>query len=275
MNERTLILGGRGFLGQRLRDAWGCPATDHKIYTMQDAERIMDEFQPKLVINCIGYNGVKNVDDCDRDPDKTYMSNTFVPIMLAELALRRGFKLVQISSGCIYHYDHRVQAPRTEQDPPDYFDLAYSRSKIACEWGLLGLMPRLNALIVRVRIPLDDRPHVRNILDRLVQFKKVINIPNSVTYVPDFMRALEHLIQQDARGLFNVVNKGVLLYPELLDVYRKYVRDFNYEVIDFEKLAIKRTNVVLSTEKLEKTGFKLRNIREVFEECVQNHLVSL
>jgi 3,5-epimerase/4-reductase len=271
MNERTLII-GQGFIGRRLQEAWGCPASDKKIFSFKDAEDIIDEHRPQVVVNCVGYNGIKNVDDCDREPDKTFLNNTFIPVMLADLAIRRNFKLVQMSSGCIYHYDFKTQSPRTENDPPDYFDLAYSRSKIACEKALLALAPRLNTLIVRLRIPLDDRPHPRNILDRLVQFKKVIRVPNSVTYVPDFIAALEHLIKIDARGLFNVVNKGVLLYPELLDVYKKAVPEFAYEVIDFEKLAIKRTNVVLSTEKLEKTGFKLRNIKEVFEECVQNHL---
>jgi 3,5-epimerase/4-reductase len=274
MNDRVLIV-GTGFLGQRLRDAWGCPATDKKIFSFKDAETIIEEHAPDIVINCVGYNGVKNVDDCDRELDKTFLTNTFVPMMLAELAVRRKFKLVQMTSGCIYHYDHKTQTPRTEEDLPDYFDLAYSRSKIACEQALLGLMPKLNALLVRVRIPLDDRPHPRNILDRLVQFKKVIDVPNSITYVPDFISALEHLIRIDARGLFNVVNKGALVYPDLLDAYKKQVPEFNYEVIDFEKLAMKRTNVVLSTDKLESTGFKIRHIKEVLNECVQNHLVSL
>jgi 3,5-epimerase/4-reductase len=274
VNDRILVV-GQGFIGKRLKEEWNCAATDRKIFAFKDAEDLIDEYRPHVVVNCVGYNGVKNVDDCDREPDKTYLANTFVPFMLAELAMRRNFKLVQMSSGCIYHYDHRLQLPKTEDDAPDYFDLAYSRSKIACERALLSLMPKLNALIVRVRIPLDDRPHPRNILDRLVQFKKVINVPNSVTYIPDFIRAVDHLLKKDARGLFNVVNKGILLYPELLDVYKKHVPDFQYEVIDFEKLAIKRTNVVLSTEKLEKTGFDVRNITEVFDECVQNHLVSL
>ena len=274
MIDRVLIV-GQGFIGRRLRDEWGCLSTDRKIFTFQDAEAIIDEYDPQVVINCVGYNGVKNVDDCDRELDKTFLTNTFIPMMFAELAIRRNFKLVQMSSGCIYHYDFKTQLPKTEEDAPDYFDLAYSRSKIACERALLSLMPKLNALIVRVRIPLDDRPHPRNILDRLVQFKKVINVANSVTYIPDFIKALDHLIKVDARGLYNVVNKGILYYPELLDVYKQSVPDFNYEVIDFEKLAIKRTNVVLSTDKLAKTGFKMRDIREVFGECVQNHLVSL
>jgi len=68
---------------------------------------------------------------------------------------------------------------------------------------------------------------------------------------------------------------GVLRYPELLDVYKKYKPDFQYEIIDYKQLKLVRTNLVLSTEKLEKTGFKMRDIKEVFEECVKGYLKGL
>jgi hypothetical protein len=73
-------------------------------------------------------------------------------------------------------------------------------------------------------------------------------------------------------GIYNVVNKGALRYSELLDVYKKYVPRFEYEIIDYRKLKLIRTNLVLSTEKLERSGFKIRNIKEVLEECVQGYL---
>ncbi|MCX5704368.1 MAG: hypothetical protein NT066_07780, partial [Candidatus Omnitrophica bacterium] len=105
-----------------------------------------------------------------------------------------------------------------------------------------------------------------------INYKKVIDIPNSITFIPDFIKALKHLIESNRKGLFNIVNKGGLRYPELLDVYKKYAPNFQYEVIDFEKLNLVRSNLILSTEKLEKTGFKVRDIHEVLEECVKNYL---
>jgi len=127
-------------------------------------------------------------------------------------------------------------------------------------------------LILRIRIPLDNYPHPKNILTKLINYKRVIDIPNSITYIPDFIKALKHLIEINAKGLFNVVNKGGLRYPELLDIYKKYVPDFQYEVIDFEKLNLVRSNLILSTRKLEETGLKVRDIHEVMEECVKNYL---
>ncbi|MGE5196905.1 MAG: sugar nucleotide-binding protein, partial [Deltaproteobacteria bacterium] len=223
-------------------------------------------------INCIGYTG-KNVDECELDKDKTLTANTFIPVILAESALRNKIKLVHISSGCIYRFDYSKDKPITEAKIPDFFDLFYSRSKIYTEMALEVLCNKFNILIARIRVPLDNRPHPKNILNKLIKYREsIIDLPNSITYIPDLLKALEHLIKIDARGIYNVVNKGGLRYPQLLDVYKKYVPGFEYKVTDLKKLNIVRTNLILSTSKLESSGFKMRNIKEVLEECVKNYL---
>jgi hypothetical protein len=112
----------------------------------------------------------------------------------------------------------------------------------------------------------------RIILNKLIVYRKVIDIPNSVTYAPDFIKALEHLIRIDAWGIYNVLNKNGLMYPDLMDVYKKYVPGFTYEVMDHRKLGLVRTNMIMSVEKLEKTGFKVRPINDVLDECVRNYV---
>jgi len=127
-------------------------------------------------------------------------------------------------------------------------------------------------LILRIRIPLDNRPHPKNILTKLIKYGRVIDIPNSVTYLPDFLKALRHLLKIKAYGIFNTVNKYGLRYPDLLEVYKKYVPDFTYTVIDYKKLGLVRTNLVMSVKKLEKTGFAVRPIRDVLDECVKEYV---
>lgn len=271
MKNNILIL-GPGFIGERLRCALRANISKKRIATFKDADDEVKKHSPKIIINCIGHTGQKNVDGCELERDKTLVSNVFVPLILAEVALRRNIKLVHISSGCIFHFDYKKDKPITESKPPDFFDLFYSRSKIYAEEALKALSSQFNILIVRIRIPLDNRPHPRNILTKLINYKKVIDLANSVTYIPDFIKALKHLLKIDAKGIYNVVNKGSLKYPELLSVYKKYVPSFEYEVIDHKKLKLVRTNLLLSTARLEKTGFKVRPIREVFEECVKEYL---
>lgn len=270
MKDKIIIL-GRGFIGNRLQEELNCELSGRKIYSYEDAEEEIKRFNPGVIINCIGHIGT-NVDECEKDLDKTLTANTFVPIILAEAALRNNIKLIHISSGCIYHFDYSQDRPIQEEKMPDFFELYYSRTKIYADQALAVLSKKYPLLITRVRVPLDNRPHPRNLLTKLIEYKKVIDIPNSVTYIPDFIRALKYLIQIDANGIYNVVNKNALKYPELLDIYKKYVPDFNYQIIDYQKLNLVRTNLILSTEKLEKAGFKMRDIYEVLEECVKDYL---
>jgi hypothetical protein len=58
----------------------------------------------------------------------------------------------------------------------------------------------------------------------------------------------------------------------LMEAYKKHKPDFTYEVIPLEGLKLNRTNLILSTEKLEKSGFKVRPINAVLEECVKEYL---
>jgi len=271
MKNKILIF-GKGFIGERLQGELNCNISSKKIYSFKDAEEEIKRHNPKIIINCVGHTGKRNVDDCELNKDKTLSANVFVPITLAEVALRNKIKLVHISSGCIYHYDYSKDKPIREDRTPDFFDLFYSRSKIYTERVLEVLCDKFNILIVRIRMPLDNRPHPRNILTKLINYKKIIDIPNSITYIPDFIKALQHLIKINAKGIFNVVNKGALRYPVLLEIYKRYVPDFEYEVINYKELNLVRTNLILSTKKLEKTGYKIRDINSVLEECVIEYL---
>jgi 3,5-epimerase/4-reductase len=270
MKNRILILGA-GFIGSRLQEALQCKISSRRISTVKDAEDEIERERPEILINCIGDTGMNNVDDCENDRDRALLANTCIPIMLAEASLRFGIRLIHISSGCIYHFEYG-RPPIAEEERPDFFDLFYSRSKIYAERALEPLTERYDILIPRIRIPLDDIPHPRNLLTKLINYGRVIDIPNSITYIPDFIQALQHLIGIKARGIYNVVNAGALRYPELMDIYRKFVPEYQYETIDYSQLHLTRTNLLLSTEKLEKTGFATRDIHDVLEGSVQAYL---
>lgn len=272
MKDEALIL-GQGYFGSRIHEELGLPISDRKILSFADAEDGIKKYKPKVLINCIGYIG-RNVDDCELNKEKALFANAFVPIILGEVCLRHNIRLVHISTGCIYRYDYAKDSPIDEEKEPDFFELYYSRTKIYAEQVLRFLSKKCHILIVRPRVPLDDRPSPKNLLTKLIETKKVINLPNSATYIPDFIQALKHLIKIEAQGIYNIVNKNPLFYPDLMEVYKKHVPGFEYQVVNFNKLNLVRTNVVLSTKKLENTGFKLRNIKDVLEECVKNYLKS-
>jgi dTDP-4-dehydrorhamnose reductase len=270
MKNKILIL-GKGYIGTRLQEELGGEFFQGRVSNFKETEEAIKKIAPTLIINTIGYIG-RNVDDCELDIDKTLLSNSFVPLIVAEIALRNKIRLAHISTGCIFHYDYKKDRPIEEGKEPDFFELFYSRSKIYSEQPLRMLSEKYPILIVRIRVPLDNRPHPKNILDKLLGYKTIIDLPNSVTYIPDFVKALKHLIRVKAAGIYNLVNKGGLRYKELLDVYAKYKPGLEHEIVDYKKLKMVRTNLILSTKKLERSGFKVRDIHEVLEECVEGYL---
>lgn len=270
MHKKILIL-GKGFIGERLSSGLDCIVSEKRIYTLADAEGEIKKYNPRIIINCIGHTG-RNMDDCKLDLDRQLFVNSFIPVILAEAALRNKIKLIHISSGCIFNYNYAKNKPITEKKIPDFFDLFYSRSKIYSERALEASANRFNYLILRIRIPLDNRPHPKNLLDKLIQYKKVLSSPNSVTYLPDFIKALKHLINIDAKGIFNIVNKGGLVYADLLNEYKKYVPDFEYRIVKPKDIGLVRPKLILSTKKLEESGFKVRPVKDILAECISKYI---
>lgn len=268
-NTDTILIFGDGFIGRRLHGHYNCFISDKRISNITDIIEEIEKYNATIIINCIGYTGGANVDGCELEVNRTLTSNSLIPLMFAEAAIRTEVKLVHISSGCIYNY---FEQPLLEEDPPDFFDLYYSRTKIYAERALSALSDKYGILIARIRIPLDFIPHERNLLTKLLTFTQVIDSPNSVTYIPDFMGALSHLIKIDASGIYNLTNSGGLRYPDLLAVYNRYHPHLFSTISSCEDIGKVRTNLLLSTHKLESTGFKIRDINSILVECVNKYL---
>lgn len=271
VNRRVLVF-GNGFIGRRLQEAYGCSMSEIRIQTIDDIIGEIEKYKANVIINCIGYTGGENIDACDLSPHMALNANSYIPLLFAEACIRSEVKLVHISSGCIYHYDYETDIPITECRPPDFLDLYYSRTKIYAEQSLIPLVDKYGVLIARIRIPLDCIPHKRNLLTKLLTFEKVLDVPNSVTYIPDFIKALEYLIGIDASGIYNIVNHGGLRYPKLLDVYNKYIAHPYSVISSCNEIGKVRTNLLLSTRKLECAGVKVRDISNVLEECVNRYV---
>ena len=83
-NKKILIL-GKGFIGSRLQKELGGNIDGSMISCFADAQKLVDKYHPKIIINCIGVTGKHNVDDCELEKDTTLLANSFVPIILAEI----------------------------------------------------------------------------------------------------------------------------------------------------------------------------------------------
>ncbi|MFZ2357334.1 MAG: sugar nucleotide-binding protein [Candidatus Omnitrophota bacterium] len=268
--ENDILIFGNGLVAERLQEAFRCELIKEK-NSLDFIAKQVKKRHPKIIINCTDYEGI-NADSCELNKDGTLSKNVFFPITLAEFCIRNKIKLIHVGNGCLYHFDYKKNRPLKESAKPDFFGLFYNRSMIYSDQVLSLLAEKFDILIVRIRLPIDTQPHPKNLLTKLISFKKAIRQPNSVTYIPDFISALKHLIKIKARGIYQVVNTGALYYPKLLNAYKKYNKKFIYKIIDFKDLHMVRTNLILSNAKLIQSGFKMRHIDEVLEECVKKYI---
>lgn len=253
---------GDGWLGRKLATHLGGTLYNVWVNNYEHLDYTLRYDKPEVVVNAIGHTG-KNVDECELNKEKTLVANSFVPFYLAEWCIRNNAKLVHLSSGCIFNEAY--------EELPNYFELFYSRSKIYSDMALSRMAKRYGFLVLRIRVPLDVEPHPKNILTKLIQYKKVINVANSITYIPDFLHIVTDLINIDASGTFNIVCDQPLYYPMLMDEYKTYRPDFDYEIVTMRSLGIKRTNIVLPTDALHNVGITPRTIEEVIGVCVYEY----
>ena len=210
------ILGASGFMGsglvQYLRER-GHEVLLERI-EVTDFPTLCCTFErtkPDVVVNFAGVRAYPNIDWCEDHKEETVAVNVggVINVMLA--AIRSGAYPIQISSGCIYIGGKETLF--TEEDTPNFFGSFYSRMRIVAQDALY----ELPVLQVRIRMPLSSRSHPRNLINKLVSYKKVISVPNSVTLVEDMFPAIEKLATIKPIGILNLVNDGYVEHKNILE----------------------------------------------------------
>ena len=252
---KYLIL-GNGYIGNKLcnyfKDVASTAITGSRIFSKTDVLDLIDFYKPEIIINAIGKTGSPNIDWCENHKEVTLESNVLVPICIALACKEKGIMMVHIGSGCIYNGTSDISF--TEEDVPNFYGSYYSRTKILAESALKELD---NILQIRIRMPIDSDDSPKNLINKLLKYHKIISIPNSITVVPDFLKATKELLDKKVTGIFNVVNKGYSTHAVILETYLNIRHKKKaYEVINLEELdqltIAKRSNCVLSIGKLEK-----------------------
>lgn len=270
----VLVLGG-GFLGMRVAEAF-----DAQIIT----DRITDEYElsevmangvmnwPHVIINCIGKTGRPNVDSIENEKPETYISNVHVPYLLAEFCKRNNIKLVHISSGCVYRGDNGGLG-WSESDRPNFDGSFYSFSKSAAE-RILSAYPEV--LTLRMRMPVSGVPGSRDLIGKLLRYTSIVNTPNSISVVDDFIGALKALVESKATGVYNVCNPEPVTHKQILDIYEELSgKKLGKTYINANELVTDapRSNCVLNVEKVQqiyKQRPTIEALRDVISKYIQN-----
>lgn len=273
---KVLIFGGNGYLGQEFLKVY--PDAILPRVDIADAALVAETLEsekPDVVINCAGKTGRPNVDWCEDHKEETIRANVVGPLILNEECQKRDIYFVHISSGCIYQGDNGGKG-YTEEDEPNFKGSFYSRSKVWSD----QILKEFPVLIPRLRMPFDGSVHPRSLINKIRKYPTVLDVPNSLTYIPDFLESVRILIERRKTGIYNVVNPGVMSPYAIMQLYKEIVDPSHvFEGLSLEHLSnvVKagRSNCYLSTEKLEKEGIHLRPIQDVAKEALETMKVSL
>jgi len=168
----------------------------------------------------------------------------------------------------------------TEADPPNFTFRQnncsfYSGTKALGEEVLAGAS---NCYIWRLRIPFNEADNPRNYLTKVMRYDRLLEAQNSLSQLDEFVRAAFDCWQKRVQfGIYNVTNPGFVTTREVVELIQqsgliKKQFQFFKDEDEFMDLAAKtpRSNCVLDTTKLQKTGIKMTEVHEAIEQSLRH-----
>lgn len=285
-----LIFGAQGWIGSKLykmlsEQGYHVVEAQSMLENRESVEREIVSVNPDFVINAAGVTGVPNVDWCEDHKQETLRSNIIGALTLADVCFLHNVHMTNLGTGCIYEYDtqHPMGSGKgfTEEDKANFDGSYYSKTKIMLD-TLLRDYP--NVLNLRLRMPISDDLHPRNFITKILRYKKVVNIPNSMTILADLLPLIPVMTQRRLTGVYNFVNPGVISHNEILDLYKQFIDPtFTYQNFTVEEqdkiLKARRSNNQLDTTKLLREFPGISDIKvsiiKVFERMKNNNQKQL
>jgi len=227
--SKALVWGHKGWIGQQF-----VPLLKAKGYTVVEAtsradngdavKAEVDSVHPTHLVCLIGRThgeGYTTIDYLEQ-PGKlieNLTDNLYGPLTLANTAKQQGLHMLYMGTGCIFTYDGSGQK-FTESDVPNFFGSEYSTVK--------GITDRLMCeqfadvvLNVRIRMPISKTPGPRNFISKIISYKNICSIPNSMTVMEDILPCLVNCMDKKMTGPLNATNPGVIEHNTILNWYKE------------------------------------------------------
>jgi 3,5-epimerase/4-reductase len=261
---RVLVYGARGWIGQQFINN-----TNHEVIEAttrpENYQEAFDEIQqvnPDCVISFLGRTYGTGPDgklipsiDYLELPGKLYdnMRDNFqAPYNLAHICDKQDIHFIYLGTGCIYTYtqDKKIF---TEEDKPNFFGSGYSTVKGFTDQVLRNFS---NTLQLRIRMPVSKLVSSRNLIDKLVNYKNICSIPNSMSVLDDMWPIIDKMIEVQEKGVYNLTNPGTAEHNWILEEYRRlFDNNHSWNLISYEEqmkyIKSERSNNKMDTSKLE------------------------
>jgi len=298
---KWLVYGSRGWIGSaivKILESLDIP--DNHIYhgesRVNDLNGIEDEikrFKPDRVLSLIGRTSGPGYNTIDYLEQKGKLveninDNLFSPVLLALVCKKYDIHFTYIGTGCIFKYDNDKFALNNgngfkESDLPNFFGSGYSTVKGFTD-RLFHVMEECgynNLLNIRIRMPITADMHPKNFITKICNYEKVVDIPNSMTVLPELLPIMVDMSLKKMTGTVNLTNPGTISHNEILDMYREIVDNtktyINFTEAEQDKILLsERSNNLLDTTRLSTLYPQVKDIktsvRDILYEIKNNNI---
>jgi|688.fasta_scaffold255775_2 dTDP-4-dehydrorhamnose reductase len=275
MAQRVLILGSTGMLGHILHNT----LQNSKIYEIFDISKniqrnkntiicdvtnfenlskIIIRLKPSIVVNCVGIliRGSKE------SPLNAIIVNSALPNFLLNLGQKNQFKLIHISTDCVFSGQN---GPYDEFSPKDAYDI-YGQSKS------LGEVNSSSTLTIRTSIIGPElKEHGEGLLHwfltvREEQIQGYSNVFWSGVTTLECAKAIDFAIRENITGIWNLTNGIPISKFEILSIFNETSKLMQKKVILNDN--IKFSNKTLISRRSD-IVYHVPNYLEMFDHLFQ------
>ncbi|MFA6263018.1 MAG: NAD-dependent epimerase/dehydratase family protein [Candidatus Babeliales bacterium] len=275
-----LVFGGKtGWFGQKivqlLKDKKHNPmCATSRLENRSELIAEIETIRPDFIINAAGITGRPNVDWCENHKQEILRTNVLGTLNLVDVAFLYGIPVTNLTTGCIYSYNstHPMGSGIgfKEEEEPNSLGAFYARTKILLEKLILEYP---NVLNLRIKMPVSSDMNPRSFIGKIIRFKKVVNLPNSISVLDDLFPIAIEMTLRGFRGNYNFANPGTMSHNEMLDLYKEYIDpNFTYQNFTPEEqreMSKNRSNCQLDVSKLLR-DFNIPHVKEAVIAMLKN-----
>jgi 3,5-epimerase/4-reductase len=292
---KILIYGANGWIGKQVIDELNKNNINYIIGNIradniEDLENEILNHNPTNIMSFIGRTHGKIKDkeyttiDYLEQPGKlteNVRDNLYSPLVLAFLSNKHKIHYTYLGTGCIFEYDDIHPFGEevngfTENDSPNFFGSSYSIVK-----GYTDKLMHMfdNVLNLRIRMPITACTSSRNFITKIVTYKKICSVPNSMTVLPELIPIMIDMAKNKTTGTINLTNPGLISHNDILEMYKEIVDNtFTWENFTIEEqneiLAAGRSNNFLDTTSLSNLYPNIKNIKDSVRCCLLEMLYN-
>jgi UDP-glucose 4,6-dehydratase len=234
-NHTALVWGGKGWIGGQFTEVlrtrnWTVIEASSRADNRADVLDEIRKHNPTHVVCLIGRThgpGYSTIDYLEQQGKlvENMNDNLYAPLVLADVCKSKGLHMMYMGTGCIFEYDNdHLCDPSgvgfTESCKPNFFGSGYSTVK--------GFTDRLmnenyanTVLNVRIRMPISAVDGPRNFISKIIAYKNICSIPNSMTVLDDILPLLAQALEKGIKGPLNATNPGVIEHKTILGWYKE------------------------------------------------------